>query len=514
MSKETVKHVIVRNVLSNWGGLLVGMVVAFFLSPFLVHRLGDTMYGVRVLALSLTGYMGLLDVGLRVSVVKHVSRLHAMGDHEELNRTVSSSLALYGGVALAVMAATVGLGLVFPYVFEVSPDVLPTARVVLLLSGLSLAASLVGSVFAGFVLGMQRFDLGNASGIVILLVRTALIVVFVQQGYGIIAISAIHLAAQIANNVWLVWLCYRLQPTLRIGWSGVNKSSARALYGYGAFVMMNNVAMLLLFRSGEVVTGMFLGAAAVTYYSVAGSLTEYLAKIIGTMTQVLHPHASAKGAKGDVEGIRTSIIVGTKICLLIALPVSAGFIVLGHPFIAAWMGESYALQAAPLLVVLTVARLFWLSQSATGNILLGVGKHKMLSGINLATGVFSIIGSVLLVRSHGLVGLAVGSAVPIIVMQGLVLPLYSVRTQGISVGHYLSEAVLRPLLGTLPFVVALVLAKASIKPHNLIGVALTSLAAAPVLLIGVYFVAFAATERRRYLHAFLPGSLLPVKEGR
>ena len=55
---------IVRNVFSNWAGLVLNMATAFFMSPFLVRNLGDTWYGLWVLIRSTTGYMSLLDGGL------------------------------------------------------------------------------------------------------------------------------------------------------------------------------------------------------------------------------------------------------------------------------------------------------------------------------------------------------------------------------------------------------------------------------------------------------------------
>jgi len=65
--------VLIRNIFSNWASVAINLAVAFLLSPFLVHSLGDSAYGLWVLVLSVTGYMGLLDTGLRVSIVKPVA---------------------------------------------------------------------------------------------------------------------------------------------------------------------------------------------------------------------------------------------------------------------------------------------------------------------------------------------------------------------------------------------------------------------------------------------------------
>ena len=65
---------IARSVVSNWLAMAASMAVAFFLSPFLVHRLGNAAYGVWILAISSVQYFGLLDLGMRSSVLRYVSK--------------------------------------------------------------------------------------------------------------------------------------------------------------------------------------------------------------------------------------------------------------------------------------------------------------------------------------------------------------------------------------------------------------------------------------------------------
>src|SRR6266852_3513339 len=68
-----------RGVFSNWTALAVSFVVAFFLSPFIVHHLGVVAYGVWALVVAITSYMSLLDLGLRGAVIRFVSRHYAAG---------------------------------------------------------------------------------------------------------------------------------------------------------------------------------------------------------------------------------------------------------------------------------------------------------------------------------------------------------------------------------------------------------------------------------------------------
>ena len=72
---------IAQNIVSNWFALVVTTVVGFFLSPFVVHHLGNLAYGVWVLIASLVSYMNLLDLGLRGAVTRFVSKGKAQDDH-------------------------------------------------------------------------------------------------------------------------------------------------------------------------------------------------------------------------------------------------------------------------------------------------------------------------------------------------------------------------------------------------------------------------------------------------
>ncbi|PYX34646.1 MAG: hypothetical protein DMG81_19670, partial [Acidobacteria bacterium] len=74
------KTEIIKNVGSSWFSLGVSVLVGIFLSPFILHRLGDTAFGIWVLIFSVTGYYGLFDLGIRSSVIRYVSTYTATGD--------------------------------------------------------------------------------------------------------------------------------------------------------------------------------------------------------------------------------------------------------------------------------------------------------------------------------------------------------------------------------------------------------------------------------------------------
>ena len=120
---------IAQNIVSNWFALVVTTVVGFFLSPFVVHHLGNLAYGVWVLIASLVSYMNLLDLGLRGAVTRFVSKGKAQDDHEEASQAVSGALWIRLWISLAIIAAGLFLSVVFHHIFTIPAELQQAARI-------------------------------------------------------------------------------------------------------------------------------------------------------------------------------------------------------------------------------------------------------------------------------------------------------------------------------------------------------------------------------------------------
>src|SRR5262245_43834919 len=108
-----------KNVASSWAGLGVNVAVGFFLSPFILHRLGDDAYGLWILMFSLTGHYGLFDFGIRSSLIRYVSEFRATRDSDQLTRLINTSLFSYTCVGLALMIPTLIASFYLNHIFHI-----------------------------------------------------------------------------------------------------------------------------------------------------------------------------------------------------------------------------------------------------------------------------------------------------------------------------------------------------------------------------------------------------------
>src|SRR5688572_26186802 len=96
-----------RSILSNGAGLAVNSLLSFLLTPVLIHHLGTFDYGMLILATSAVDYLALLDLGMRTTLFRFISRLRGAQDRVALDETFASALCMTAVVGAAVAVLTV-----------------------------------------------------------------------------------------------------------------------------------------------------------------------------------------------------------------------------------------------------------------------------------------------------------------------------------------------------------------------------------------------------------------------
>jgi O-antigen/teichoic acid export membrane protein len=442
---------IVRNVFSNWASYLVTAVVGFSLSPFILHRLGNTGYGLWTLVLSLTGYFGLLDLGIRSSVGRFVVRYVTLHDEENVNRTVSSAFAILACAgALALLVTTVLVAYFFGS-FHVEPQYQESGKLALWITGINMACILPLSVFSSVLIALERYDILSGVTMLMELVRAALVVACLRNGYGLVGLAFVALFITAAQYSAMAILVKSLYRPLRLGLRFVDRETIQGLFGFGIYRFLWIISNQVIFYSDSIVIGVFLGASAITPFAIAGSLINYGRNIVSLATDTCYPSAIRMDASKDLAGLQRLLIMGTRMTLLLALPICFGFVFLGRQFITLWMGNAYA-SSAVFLTVLALAQFSAMPQYVSVNVLSGMAKHRTLAYLVFAEGLANLILSIILVRKIGLVGVAWGTVIPNLISTMVIVPLYTLRMVNLGWREYLRGAFLRPLACAVPLV--------------------------------------------------------------
>ncbi|HEV2713556.1 MAG TPA: oligosaccharide flippase family protein, partial [Gaiellaceae bacterium] len=205
-----------RNVGSNYLMTAASMAVALVMTPVLVHGLGTIEFGVWALVGSLVWYLPLLEFGFGAATVKYVAEHAARADSERFQRTVATSfwvLCVAGVVAIVVAAA---LAVLFPHLFDVASNVERDAQILILLVALDLAVAMPMDTFGNVLVGLQRYDLLNATLVAVLVSQAIGWAIVLAAGGGLVALGAVTVAISLVGQLSRLLLARRLSADVTV----------------------------------------------------------------------------------------------------------------------------------------------------------------------------------------------------------------------------------------------------------------------------------------------------------
>jgi O-antigen/teichoic acid export membrane protein len=442
---------ILTNIFSNWSNLFISVVVAFIVSPILVNQLGNETYGIWVLIVSLTSYFTILDFGVNGAIVRYVSQYKALKDYKSANKIFNTSFAFFAIIAVIVITFCAIFAAYFKEIFEIKSFGQEYLYIVFLIVGIDLALNLIFSVYLGALKAVGRFVEVNIIAITLNIIKNIIIVILLMNDYSILAIALLQLVINSIKFILQFATLKHFAAFLRFTPSLINKTTLTQLYNYSLYAFIISIAMKIVFYSDSVVIGALLDVSMVTFYSIPTMLMQYLEHFIWAIIAVLLPIISAKDAVGDNESNGKLYKVGTKYAMLLCTPVFLVLYFYGDDFIGMWMGIEYKDPSGQVLKILLIGYFFFLAQLIAHGILKGLSKHKILAILLSIEAIANLFLSLYLGSIWGINGVALGTTIPIIVINVLLVPYYTCKELNINYVKYLITSCIYPVLSFVLF---------------------------------------------------------------
>jgi O-antigen/teichoic acid export membrane protein len=429
------------NLLVSWLAHGVGLVVGFFLMPYVLRTLGDRSYGTWIFISSFASYAGLMYVGFGSTISRFVATYHAEKNTQKLRELFTVTLTIYGGMGLLALSIAAGLAAAAPWLNEWKGIPLWQVRAVFLILGLNVALGMAGSVCGGVLHGIQRFDLERGIAITSDFVRIFLTIGLLNSDYGLVTLAAIFLAITIFENSLALYLALKSCPELRFGPKYLRFGILNECLGFSIYAFVGNLASQLIYASSSILIGCLRGAEAIVPFYVALRLTDFLRKPILQIGEVLMPKAGQLQALSDRKAQQRLIERGLLAAFALCLGLYVGTIYFGDDLIRNWVGAGYA-DSHNLLLILFGAQVIALPLGVVRSILFGMGKVRLPSLLYLCEAVCVVGLSLALIGPYELYGVAWGTAIPLAVFELCVLLPYVIRTLKLDPLHMVRATVL------------------------------------------------------------------------
>ncbi len=498
------------NTVLNLANQLITTLVNFAMVGFFLDQLGEERYGVWILVGSIFSYRNLMSMGLNSAVNRNIPVHLADDDMDAVEGVVSTAVAYYllpaGALAVATLVVAANMGAWF----EIPDDLGATAEVVTMIVGLSFAGTVPLQVYHAVLSSYQRYDLINAISVSSILLRTALILVLLGQGHGLLTLSILYSATEVAIRVLAMVFGRRMMSSFGLSLSRVDRSLLRQMMTYGVSTILYMSGAILVFKSADLVIGALISSASVSRFFIATTPVILLTTIVQVFAQAMKPAVSELDARDEHARIEEMALLAQKYTLFAIVPGVAFMLVMGGAFLDVWVGDRFPdegvrRQLTTVLQILAIGAGLRLSQHTNFIVLVGKGRHRAY-GIATAVMVTSaVVLQIAAVRAFeaDLVGIALGCAIPMGAISALFLPAYFRQRMGIGFRASLRKSVLPALAATAPGVAVVVIWAAlhlpASWPELLLAVATSGLATG----LGAWLFALAPVERAR-LRRLLP----------
>jgi O-antigen/teichoic acid export membrane protein len=402
------------------------LILGLFLFRLLFSSLSTQAFGFWSLLWSLFGYGILLDFGFGFTAQKAVAEKSATGDWQDLSRLLSTLLWTFVGLSII-------LALFFFLIrgFFLSAVGLPdTAGTEYYLSYLiffgGLALTFPFGLFPEVLQGLQRLDLSNwlRTGAVVL--NFIGIVVAIKLGASFPVIVFVSVATTLLPLVGAMFVVFRMLPEVSLSIRNFDFRAIRSQLGFSMAAYLITFSNVLMAKSDQAVLGFTLGVGVITYYQAGYKVSEMLNLFVVQLQEALSPAAANLNALGDNQGLRDLLLRTSRLTVLFVVPLYGLSAVYLEPLIKLLTGLDEVAHDVIMVGHILLLAVFssQLTNSCTKRILMMCGYEKKLLYVSLVEAGANFVISVCLALTIGMVGVAIGSLVPTVLVGWLwVLPM-------------------------------------------------------------------------------------------
>ena len=402
--------------ISNLVYLGAQTVLFIVLTPLLLHRMGQEIYGVWMLMLSIFGFATIANFGTASTATKYTSQfLGSENAGQKLSVVFTFSYSTM--LVISVVACSVLL-LLRPWLVEnidIGPLVPASFSQALAVIAVSLLPFFLGLVSRGILLGLVRNGVANSIALItdLMLWSSALFVSVISHDILLLAfcVLASHLVRFVLMSFSAWWFTRKLY--LRIAWA---PDLTRQMLDYSFTIWLGSLGVVLFKSLDRMVLALTLDVAAVGIYSIGTSIAIRLNSLANNFAQVLMPFASSREAAGRDRQIaetfrRSARFIGT------LLAAAVGILVIWMDIILkTWLSQDFAANYTDIFRILVIAYGVYSMYLPAFNVLAGRGWLKFPVFIQIVAGLGTVVAIWRLSIPYGLMGAAYANFVYALVL--------------------------------------------------------------------------------------------------
>ena len=180
-------------------------------TPIMLRLLGQSEYGLYQLVYSVVSYLSLLSLGFGSSYIRFYSRYKVDNDEKGISKLNGMFMIIFSIISLISILCGSVLVINIENVFStgLTPDEVPTARILMILMVINLAMTFPNSVFNNYVTAHEQFIFQKLLTVLQSLLNPFITLPLLIMGYGSIAMVSVTTFLTFAKLIADMIFCFK-----------------------------------------------------------------------------------------------------------------------------------------------------------------------------------------------------------------------------------------------------------------------------------------------------------------
>lgn len=418
----------------------VSIFSALIYTPIMLRLLGQSEYGLYQLVYSVVSYLSILSFGFSSSYLRFYSRNKAKQNEEQIARLNGMYLIIFiiitiicilcGGVMVINIKSIFSTGL--------TENEYSIAGKLMILMVLNLALTFPNSVFDSIISSHEQFVFQKTVVISQNFLNPFITLPLLILGYGSVGMVCVATALTIIRLILNIRFCIR-KLHARFSFKSFDFELLKEMWIFTFYIFLNMIVDQINWNVDKLLIGRMIGTTAVAVYGIGSQINTLYLQLSVAVSNVFAPKVNRMVAESDnnFELTRLFSKVG-RVQFIILSMVLYVFYFLGRDFVSLWAGQVYE-EAYTVALLLIFPVTVPLIQNLGIEIQRAKNKHKTRSVVYLLIAISNVLISIPLILHWGIVGAAIGTAISLLIGNGLFMNWYYQKRIGIDILYFWKE---------------------------------------------------------------------------
>lgn len=411
----------------------INMIIGIAYTPFLIRMLGQSEYGLYSIVYSVISYLTVMDMGFGNAIIIYTSRYINQNDKEKQDKLHGMFFLIY--CIIGVLAAIIGIILYFNvnalFGESMTAIEIAKAKTMMLILTFNLAITFPLSIFGNIIVAHEKFVISKIIKIIQILLQPLLMIPLLLMEYKAVAMVVVITIANIFCLILNAIVCIK-KIDVKLKFKGFDLKLLKEIFAYSFFIFLNQIIDKVNWSLDQFILGSIAGTVATAIYSVAGQLNTMYMNFSTAISNVMLPKITKMEDNNASNKEFTEVFINTgRIQYILMALIITGFVLFGQAFINWWAGPGYEsayIIACILMIPITIP----LIQNIGLSILQAKNLYKYRTMIFFGIAILNVTISIPLTKVYSGIGAAIGTAISLILGQGIILNIYYHRKVGIN----------------------------------------------------------------------------------